>query len=79
MKYIIIQVGEQELPILFAECINHVDIASAFTNKVISAGFVDSGKKAVLRASGKSEGLKILSRPQDTEIINNNLEHWWGE
>lgn len=77
MKYIILQAGEQELPILFSEHIQHIDMGSIFRNKVLSAGFVEADKSTnKLRCYGFSEGLEIPSRPQDSEIVNENLIPW---
>ena len=74
MKYMIVQAGEREIPLLFAEEIFHLDIAKLFDNKVISAGFVSRERGGMLECYGGSESLEINSRPVDATLINVELE-----
>jgi len=74
MKYMIIEVGESEYPLLFSEDLFHVDFANLFKNRIVSAGFVTGGKDGKLECYGMSDGLQIWSRPmRDSEIINLEL------
>lgn len=77
MKYIVIKVGEYEVPIIFSELIFHMDIAKLISNTIISAGFVEQGTDGKLRCFGKSDGLSIWSRPvPDAQLINDDLVPW---
>lgn len=74
MKYIVLAVGQNELPFLFPEVVQHKDIAAIFKHKVVSAGFIQHNERGKLETIGRSEGLKILSRPSDVELVNWELE-----
>jgi len=74
MKYIILEVGDTELPFIFPEVVQHKDMADTFNHKVVSAGFLQLDSRGKLECVGKSEGLSIFSRPKDVEIIKLELE-----
>ena len=74
MKYIILQVGETELPFIFPELVQHKDIASIFKHPIISAGFFEHNERGALSCFGESVGLNIKSRPKDIELIRLELE-----
>ena len=78
-KYIIVDNGENgtEIPIIFSNLLSHNDIAQGYVGKVISAGFCQIDiETGFVEAFGKSDTLKIESRPQDTEIIKRELNNW---
>lgn len=78
MKYIMYDRGGIETPILFPQFIEHDNMAIMIVpkGKLISAGFVKllDGKAHV---SGKSISLGLLSREEDSEIIQDFLT-WEG-
>ena len=74
MKYIMVKVGENDLPIIFPEIIQHKDIAAVFKHKVVSAGFLQLNHGGKLETVGESVGLNIKMRPIDIEVINWELE-----
>ena len=65
MKYIIFDDGLNENPVIFPTHIPHTKVALLPLGEPISAGFLDEN----LTAGGESVGLKLKSRPEDTEII----------
>jgi hypothetical protein len=78
-KYIIVDQQGTELPVIFPHLINHSDMRHA--GKVVSAGFCqifasDADKKVSVAVGGKSDSLKINSRPEDKEIIERWLNRW---
>ncbi len=60
-----------EMAILFDVLIKHSD--AAIGKKVVSAGFVNFTSDGPL-AYGASDGLNLVSRPQDSAIIKDSLE-----
>lgn len=76
MKYIVVDTGLNDIPILFDTSINHSDMAGRFT--VVSAGFVFiTNDKGTIKAyaGGRSLSLGIVSRPEiDSKIIEKMLE-----
>lgn len=84
MKYIMWQVGDSKVPIIFPDHLIHKDIeagtARAVRNlwrasgmktdspQVVSAGFIPA--MAVVSTQGESETLGIKSDPADAKIIN---------
>ena len=85
MKYIIVQSGGCETPILFTELMDHCQVAGGL--KVVSAGFVSIGTKRVdtgiggyeeleCTAYGKSVSLNLSSRPdEDTRLITRAIQN----
>ena len=78
-KYIIINVLGQETPILFPETMSHSTVAYTLGlgTEPVSAGFwmalVDpdeNGAGVRYKAYGESYTLKLMSRPEDTDILN---------
>ena len=73
MKYIIIDNGMYETPVIFDEATDHSMMASdsfGFKKNVISAGFVNFSTDG-LYCHGRSVSLKLESRPEeDARIIN---------
>ena len=74
MKYIVLDDGERELPIIFPDDMNHIDIATAITNldeykscRLVAGGFIQVGPSL---CSGSSKTLAINSRPEDQALIN---------
>jgi len=77
-KYIIVDYGfTGEFPILFPYMINHSDVSNGYVGEVVSAGFVQVDlETGVVSVFGKSDSLKIESRPEDAEIIKRELNKW---
>ena len=78
-KYIIAeQYDGTELPVIFPHLINHSDIRCP--GKVVSAGFcqifADGVNLVSVAVFGKSDSLKMDSRPEDKEIIEKWLNRW---
>ena len=73
MKYIIIEKPEfgMEMAILFDVLIKHSAVAAG--KKVVSAGFVMFSSVGPV-AYGASDGLNLVSRPQDSAIIKESME-----
>jgi hypothetical protein len=74
MKYIVLDNGERELPIIFPDEMNHIDIATAITNlgdykscRLVAGGFITMGTSLCF---GASQTLQISSRPEDQALIN---------
>jgi hypothetical protein len=79
-KYIMVQVDETAIPIIFPDRLVHKDIwqrtAKLFYDQskmkdpeVVGAGFIHC--LSILDCSGESETLDIKARPQDRQLINN--------
>lgn len=69
MKYIVIDDGMIECPIIFPNHINHASVAMCMVGTVLSAGFIRFTVSG-LECFGKSVSLKVKSRPEDTELVN---------
>jgi len=73
MKYIIVDNGMYETPVIFNEATDHSQMAAdtfGFKKNVISAGFVSFSKDG-LYCHGRSVSLDLDSRPEeDARIIN---------
>lgn len=82
VKYIVLaDEAGKEYPILFPRELGHVDVSNGIRGnaqmsgwsrvkgwlKPVSAGFYDPDRRM---ASGKSESLKLESRPNDAALIN---------
>ena len=70
-KYIILNVSELPIPIIFHPIFHHSDIAGG--RKVFSAGFMEVGQDGKVYCFGKSVSLKTESKPEDAEIISKLL------
>ena len=69
-KYIIVEVDERELPLIFSSFLSHEDVLVTGMDGVKSAGYCELGPKGKWIASGQSVSLRLFSRPQDSEILN---------
>ena len=79
MKYVVMDIGGAEVPMLFPENVQHSDFAcwikqSVPASKPVSAGFVRQGADGLV-AYGKSLSLNISSRESDTALVKQCLEH----
>jgi hypothetical protein len=75
MKYIIIDEGTLEYPVIFSEFCGHDEYAKG--KRVVAAGFVNfyiENNKIYVHTYGKSMSLNIESRKQDGKIIEKHLE-----
>lgn len=79
-KYIIVQYGSTELPVVFPTLLEHSDVAAKMNGNVVSAGFVSFGTRTeedhpvpTCQAYGKSITLGIASHKDDYKIINHHL------
>lgn len=70
MKYIIIDTGTVEIPLIFPEVVEHEQIGRKFEGKVISAGYTKF-KNGRWTAGGESISLKVKARPEEDEFILN--------
>lgn len=74
-KYIMLNDGLHDIPIIFPDRLVHESVASSLLQheehknlKVVSAGSVDIGLDC--SCYGKSETLKLESRPEDGRVIS---------
>lgn len=74
-KYIMIDYGGIDLPIIFSEVMTHSEVARAYPHhEIVSAGFVTFGPDGVCDAYGESISLGgIRARVEDREIINRSI------
>lgn len=72
MKYIIVDKGGLELPIVFNDTVETHNTVYRDNTKIVSAGYATVRNGAWL-CYGMSVSLHIVSRPQDTEILNKFL------
>lgn len=78
-KYIMIQSGGLDTPVIFPAWLGHDEAARMVFDKssILSAGFVTISKdeNGAIKAycSRESVSLKIKSRPEDTEILTHYL------
>lgn len=72
MKYIIIDDGLVDTPILFPQWVKHDKMLFDRSVKLLSAGFVQIVGSTV-EAYGESVSLKVSSRKEDSEIIQRAL------
>ena len=68
MKYIIFWIGCMEVPFLFADIVQHDDVAKVVNRPVISAGYVMI-KDGKAFCYGSSISLEIKARNWDSEIV----------
>ncbi len=69
MKYIIIDNGMTEIPIIFSSALQHVVVASCLGSQIISAGFIQHRPDGFV-CHGKSVSLDVNSRPEDGEFMD---------
>lgn len=72
MKYIIVDNGQWDAPVIFDEFTQHYAMAANIPGKVIAAGFVRFTPNG-LECYGNSVSLKISSREEDSALINKML------
>lgn len=75
-KYIILELGGMVLPIVFTDLLAHADVARplcAQRGEVIGAGFCYINECGTYTCYGESVGLKVKSRPEDSDILNRYL------
>ena len=70
-KYIIYHDLEHdmELPIIFPNCLVHLDVAKRLKGRVVSAGFVVIDPNGDYKAFGRSESIGCSSREEDSDIL----------
>jgi hypothetical protein len=73
VKYIIVDQGGLDIPLVFSEILVHAEVARAYPGRVVSAGFVSfrASPDGDLTADawGESISLNVASRPEDSGII----------
>lgn len=70
-KYIVAVVDGKELPFVFPNLINHIDMARSLPGLAKSAGFCRIDNDGMWEAYGRSESLRLDSRPsQDSDLLN---------
>lgn len=73
MKYIVVDNGALEAPVIFFEGVQHVEMATNIPGKLVSAGFVQFTPTG-LECYGMSVSLGVAARPEeDSRIINKML------
>lgn len=79
-KYIVVEGRYGETPIVFANAIEHAEMANSIGQKVISAGFVTIGRRRtpfeeglVAKVEGESTSLGLRSRREDGVLITKML------
>jgi hypothetical protein len=72
LKYVIVNDGALELPIVFSDILIHAEVALRYRN-VVGAGFLTVGDNEV-NCYGESLSLGVKSRGEvDTKIVNRYL------
>jgi len=75
MKYIILDDGGLEMPVIFPPHWDHAETAQKFPGReVLSAGFVGRQDGGALYVWGRSQSLNLPARPEDLEIIHRVLD-----
>lgn len=69
-KYIIVELDEMELPLIFSPFLSHGDISITRGNSVKSAGYCELDGAGKWITSGQSVSLQLNARPQDSDILN---------
>ncbi len=76
-KYIVAQIGNDEVMIVFPSFETHNHMARFFNNKVVSAGFIDffinASEEVEVKCTGKSVSLNLKSRPKDTQLAEQQI------
>ena len=83
------EIGGSDVPVIFPNVLSHADVARISYASVISAGFIQvcgddkpmdgacvRENAAKVCCFGDSETLKKKSRPEDSEIIDRELNRW---
>jgi hypothetical protein len=74
MKYVMLKLdGGELLPLLFPEFMQHSHMAQSVPATVVSAGHVHLEDGRIV-ASGASSSLDVVSRDEDSEIIQRYLD-----
>ena len=73
MKYIIVDDGGIEMPIVFPVFWNHSKVAMGIRGIPLSAGFIKRDNTGRLYVSGGSVSLNLKSRPEDLDLILQHL------
>lgn len=72
-KFVIIEINQMELPVIFSPLLAHEDISVCGMQKIKSAGYCEIGPSGRWVASGQSISLKLNARPEDSGILNAQL------
>ena len=72
-KYIIVELGGMEVPLVFSRFLPHEDVALSIPNKVCSAGFCELSSRGTWITSGVSVSLNLNAREQDAKILNEHV------
>jgi hypothetical protein len=70
-KYIIIEKGGMELPLVFSELLLHAEMAGKY--RLSAAGYCELAKDGRWHVGGQSSSLKLNSRPEDAAILAAHL------
>jgi hypothetical protein len=74
MKYIIVEALGYEIPFIFPGVIQHSTMRQRLCmGQVVSAGYVCLNENGLLECQGESVGMKIKSRPQDSDLIRSHF------
>ena len=74
MKYVMLKLdGGELLPVLFPEFMQHAHMAQSVPATVVSAGHVHLEDGRIV-ARGASSSLDVVSRDEDSEIIQRYLD-----
>ncbi len=74
-KYIIVEVDEIELPLIFSPFLSHEDVSITRMKALKSAGYCDLDATGKWSVSGQSVSLQLGARPADAEILNSQVNH----
>jgi len=69
-KYIIVEINQMELPVIFSPLLAHEEVSVHRMQKVISAGYCELDSAGRWITNGQSISLKIKARPEDADILN---------
>ena len=75
-KYIVIETAEGfEVPIVFADTLQHGDVARGVGGKVLGAGFVEffAADQCEAQTYGRSDSLNIAPRGEDAALLEREL------
>ena len=72
MKYIVVDNGMYDTPIIFDEATEHSTMLGNVAGTLVSAGFVSFSKEG-LQCFGKSVSLEKSSRPEEDSALINRL------
>lgn len=71
-KYIVITQGKVELPIVFSELMQHIDVARSLGCRVVGAGFCEIQDNQYV-CYGESISLEIESRLLEDDVVLNRM------